>query len=69
MKQRKFCRYRIEPKQEIESVSIKLEKIEKAVNWEAVVKLVKIVDKTSRIAGGAQHRDLLTKNAVFTAII
>ena len=42
-------------------ISIKLEKIERLVDWEAVFELVKVLDKTSKISGGAPHRDLLTK--------
>ena len=42
-------------------ISIKLEKIERLVDWEVVFELVKVLDKTSKITGGAPHRDLLTK--------
>ena len=42
-------------------VSIKLEKINAIVEWDKVLDLVKVVDKTSATAGGAPHRNLLTK--------
>jgi len=42
-------------------VSLKLNKIESLVNWDAVLELVQVVDKTNSIIGGAPHRNLLTK--------
>ncbi len=45
----------------ISRVSVKLSKIDKIIDWESVLDLVQVVDKTSKIVGGAPHRDLLTK--------
>ena len=42
-------------------ISIKLEKINTIVDWDKVLELVKVVDKTNSIIGGAPHRNLLTK--------
>ena len=42
-------------------VSVKLYKINAIVDWNEVLKLVKVVDKTNPIIGGAPHRDLLMK--------
>ncbi len=42
-------------------VSLKLDKINAIVDRHKVLKLVKVVDKTHAIIGGAPHRDLLTK--------
>lgn len=42
-------------------VSIKLEKINSIVDWDLVLGLVEVVDKTNAIVGGAPHRNLLTK--------
>lgn len=42
-------------------VSIKLEKINTLVDWDKVLDLIQVVDKTNAIVGGAPHRNLLTK--------
>ena len=42
-------------------VSIKLDKIDALVDWDKVLKLVKVVDRTDRITGGCPHKDLLVK--------
>ena len=42
-------------------VSQKLEKINEIVDWDAVLTIVQAVDKTSKVTGGAPHRNLLTK--------
>lgn len=42
-------------------VSQKLEKINEIVDWAAVLTIVQAVDKTSKVTGGAPHRNLLTK--------
>lgn len=42
-------------------VSIKLEKINTIVDWDKVLDLIQVVDKTNAIVGGAPHRNLQTK--------
>jgi len=42
-------------------VSIKLDKIDHFIDWDAVLNIVKVVDKTNSIVGGAPHRNLLTQ--------
>ena len=42
-------------------VSSKLDKINSIVDWDQVLELVKVVDKTNSVVGGAPHRNLLTK--------
>lgn len=42
-------------------VSSKLAKINSIVDWEKILELVQIVDKTDSIKGGCPHRDLLVK--------
>jgi len=61
MSQRSFSDIELEQSRKPSRISIKLEKIERLVDWEAVFELVKVLDKTSRITGGAPHRDLLVK--------
>ena len=42
-------------------VSLKLDKINHLVDWDRVLDLVQVVDKTNAQIGGAPHRNLLTK--------
>lgn len=42
-------------------VSVKLDRIESLVEWDRVLDLIKVVDRTSARTGGAPHRDLLVK--------
>jgi len=61
MKQLSFSDIELGQSRKASRVSIKLDKIDKLVDWEAVYDLVKVVDKTSKTVGGAPHRDLLMK--------
>lgn len=71
MKQQSFSDIELGQSRKVSRISVKLDKIDKLVNWEAVYELVKVVDKTSKTRGGAPHRDLLvkTKIKVFAALI
>ncbi len=42
-------------------IAKKLEKINEIVNWEEILSIVKVVDRTDKHKGGAPHKDLLVK--------
>lgn len=56
-----FAEMEIEGSRKPSRVSLKLEKIDKLVDWKKVYELVRVVDKTDKVKGGAPHRDLLVK--------
>jgi IS5 family transposase len=61
MRQLSFSDIELSQSRKASRVSTKLEKINTIVDWSAVLDLVKVVDKTNAIVGGAPHRNLLTK--------
>ena len=61
MRQLSFTDLELNQSRKASRVSIKLEKINNIVNWDEVLTLVKQVDKTDSVVGGAPHRNLLTK--------
>ncbi len=61
MRQLSFSDIELSQSRKPSRVSTKLEKINTIVDWSAVLELVKVVDKTNSIIGGAPHRNLLTK--------
>jgi len=61
MRQLSFSDIELSQSRKPSRVSTKLEKINAIVDWSAVLELVKVVDKTNSIVGGAPHRNLLTK--------
>lgn len=61
MSQLSFSDIELGQSRKISRVSKKLKKIDLLVDWEAVLGLVQVVDKTSSKVGGAPHRNILTK--------
>ena len=61
MRQLSFSDIELSQSRKASWVSSKLEKMNTIVDWSAVLDLVKVVDKTNAIVGGAPHRNLLTK--------
>lgn len=61
MKQRSFADLQIEQYRKPSRISVKLEKIDALVDWQAILELIKVVDKTQQGVGGAPHKDLLSK--------
>lgn len=61
MSQLSFSDIELGQSRKISRVSKKLDKIDLLVDWQAVLDLVEVVDKTSAKLGGAPHRNILTK--------
>ncbi len=61
MKQISFADIEVERSRKASRISKKLEKINRIVDWEDILSIVKVVDKTDKITGGAPHKDLLVK--------
>jgi transposase, IS5 family len=61
MGQLTFADIAIKEKRKKSRITIKLEKINKIVDWEDVLSLIRVVDRTDRRTGGAPHKDLLVK--------
>jgi IS5 family transposase len=56
-----FADIAISDKRKASRVSIKLEKINKIVKWKELLEIVRVVDRTDKIQGGAPHKDILVK--------
>jgi len=61
MHQLSFADMAISDKRKPSRISIKLEKINRLINWENILKIVQVVDRTDKFQGGAPHKDLLVK--------
>jgi len=61
MSQLSFADIAITDNRKESRVSIKLEKINKLVNWQEILEIVKQVDRTDKQKGGAPHKDILVK--------
>lgn len=61
MSQLTFADIAIKDKRKRSRISVKLEKINKIVNWDDVLSIVQVVDRTDKRTGGAPHKDLLVK--------
>ena len=61
MKQMSFADMEISRSRKASRISKKLDKINRIVNWEEILKIVQVVDRTSKEKGGAPHKDLLMK--------
>jgi len=61
MNQLTFADIAIAEKRKASRVSLKLEKINNIVNWEEILRIVKVVDYTDKYKGGAPHKDILVK--------
>lgn len=61
MRQLSFSDIELSQSRKPSRVSTKLEKINTIVDWDKVLDLVKVVDRTNAIVGGAPHRNMLTK--------
>lgn len=61
MNQLSFADIAITDKRKPSRISIKLEKINKIVNWEDILTIVRVVDRTDKFQGGAPHKDLMVK--------
>jgi len=61
MGQLSFADIAIEDKRKKSRISVKLEKINKIVNWNDILSIVRVVDRTDKRTGGAPHKDLLVK--------
>jgi IS5 family transposase len=53
--------WKFKKNRKISRVSSKLEKINSIIDWEQVLELIKVVDRTDSVKGGAPHKDLLVK--------
>lgn len=60
-KQLSFADLEITHTRKASRVSTKLDKINAIVDWDKVLQLVKVADRTDRITGGCPHKDLLVK--------
>jgi IS5 family transposase len=61
MSQLTFADIAVKDKRKRSRISIKLEKINKIVNWDDILSIVRVVDRTDKRIGGAPHKDLLVK--------
>jgi transposase, IS5 family len=61
MGQLTFADIAIKDKRKKSRISAKLEKINKIVNWDEILSIVQVVDRTDKRIGGAPHKDLLVK--------
>jgi len=61
MSQLSFADLELSQSRKPSRISIKLDKINSLVDWDQVLELVQILDKTDAVIGGAPHRNLLTK--------
>merc|ERR1712224_869289 len=61
MRQLSFSDIELSQSRKPSRISTKLDKINAIVDWEKVLNLVRVVDKTNSVVGGAPHRNLLTK--------
>ena len=61
MIQLSFADIAIADKRKPSLISIKLEKINEVINWQDILKIVLVVDRTDKFQGGAPHKDLLVK--------
>ena len=61
MTQLTFADIAIEDKRKKSRISTKLEKINKIVNWNDILSIVRVVDRTDKHIGGAPHKDLMVK--------
>jgi IS5 family transposase len=59
--QMSFADMEISQNRKASRVGIKLDKINSIVDWDKVLELVKIVDRTDEVKGGCPHKDLLIK--------
>lgn len=60
-KQLSFADMEIAQNRKTSRVSVKLEQINTIVDWQQVLDVVSIVDRTDKIKGGCPHKDLLVK--------
>jgi len=61
MNQLTFADIAIKDKRKKSRITAKLEKINKIVNWDDILSIVQVVDRTDKRSGGAPHKDLLVK--------
>jgi len=61
MSQLTFADIAIKDKRKKSRITVKLEKINKIINWDDILNIVRVVDRTDKHAGGAPHKDLLVK--------
>lgn len=61
MQQLSFADIQIAQSRKPSRVSLKLKVIDDLVDWQAVLTLISVVDKTKQGKGGAPHKDLLSK--------
>jgi transposase, IS5 family len=61
MGQLTFADIVIKDKRKRSRISVKLEKINTMVNWDEILSIVSVVDRTDKKTGGAPHTDLLVK--------
>lgn len=61
MKQLSFADIEIEGSRKPSRILEKLEKINRIVQWDEILEIVKVTDRTSKQTGGAPHKDLLVK--------
>jgi len=60
-RQMTFADMKITQNRKVSRVSVKLDKINSIVDWEKVLEVVKVVDRTDKEKGGCPHKDLLVK--------
>lgn len=60
-RQMTFADIEISQNRKASRVSLKLDKINSLVDWEKVLELVSVIDRTSKEKGGCPHKDILVK--------
>lgn len=60
-RQMTFADMEITQNRKASRISVKLDKINSIVEWEKVLEVVKVVDRTDKEKGGCPHKDLLVK--------
>ncbi len=61
MHQLSFAEIEISSSRKQSRIAMKLEKLNKIINWADILEIVKVVDRTDKKTGGAPHKDLLVK--------
>lgn len=60
-RQMTFADMEIKQNRKASRISVKLDKINSIVDWEKVLEVIKVVDRTDKQKGGCPHKDLLVK--------
>lgn len=61
MSQLSFADLEVQNNRKPSRITLKLEKLDRIVDWDKVLDVVKVVDRTSKEKGGCPHKNILTK--------